>query len=112
MKTWLKTATLVISSAVLATAVQATEMTTRKGQISFQQGDFHLVSENSSLILTGMSRDELNLYSGQSTIITGEVHSDEGDTGMMEVYKIQLEKQGKWVTLYDWEIVNNELYEN
>jgi len=112
MKTWLKTATLLINAAVFATAAHATEMTTLQGQVSFQQGDFHLISDNSNMILTGMSRDELNLYSGQSTIITGEVHRDEGDTDMMEVYKIQLEKQGELVTLYDWEVVNNELYEN
>lgn len=112
MNTWFKTAALLISSAALAAAVQATEMTTLEGQVSFQQGDFHLVSENSDMILTGMSRDELNLYSGQATIITGEIHRDEGDTDMMEVYKIQLEKQGELVTLYDWEVVNNELYEN
>ncbi|GEM_PF-2446079 len=112
MKTLLKSAAIFINTAVFSAAAFANEMTTIQGTVTFEQGDFHLVSEHSDVILTGMSRDELNLYSGQTTIITGEAHSDDGDADMMEVYKIQLEKAGQLVTLYDWDIVNNELYEN
>lgn len=112
MKTLLKTASIFLSSAVLATAVNATDMTTIEGLVTFDQGDFHLVTATDRIILTGMSRDELSLYSGQAAIITGEAHTDDGEAGMMEVYKIQLEKQGQLVTLYDWDVVNKELYEN
>lgn len=112
MKTILKSAATFLSTAVLATAVNATEMSTIEGLVAFDQGNFHLITETQSITLTGMSRDELNFYTGQKAIITGEAHSDEGEADAMEVYKIQLEKQGELVTLYDWEVVNNELYEN
>jgi hypothetical protein len=42
---------------------------------------------------------------------SGQCHRDE-NIDMMEVYKIQLDSQGDLVTTYDWEVVNNELYEN
>ncbi len=112
MKTIIKPSVIFLAAAAFATASYATEMTSIEGIVTFDQGDFYLVSENDNIMLTGMSRDDLNLYSGQATIITGEAHSDEGDVDMMEVYKIQSEKKGQIVTLYDWEIVNNELYEN
>jgi hypothetical protein len=112
MKKILKSATTFLSTAVLATAVNATEMSTIEGLVAFDQGNFHLITETQSITLTGMSRDELNFYTGQKAIITGEAHSDEGEADAMEVYKIQLEKRGELVTLYDWEVVNNELYEN
>lgn len=112
MKSLLKSTAICLTASLLATVAVATEMKSIQGQVTFTQGDFHLVTDKQSIELTGMSRDELNLYSGQEVTITGESHSDEGAAEMMEVYKIQLEKQGELVTLYDWEVVNNELYEN
>jgi hypothetical protein len=87
-------------------------LTTIQGLVTFDQGNFHLMTATDRITLTGLSRDELNLYSGQAAIISGETHTNEDNSEVMEVYKIQLEKQGQLVTLYDWEVVNNELYEN
>ena len=112
MKKIIKSSVTFLAAAAFATASLATEMTSVEGIMTFDQGDFYLVSENDNIMLTGMNRDELNLYAGLTTIITGEAHSDEGDVDMLEVYKIQSEKKGQIVTLYDWEIVNTELYEN
>jgi hypothetical protein len=112
MKAILKSASIFLSTAALAAAVNASDMTTIEGRVTFDQGDFHLVTNSDRIILTGLSRDELSFYAGQAAIITGETHRNDGETGAMEVYKIQLEKQGELVTLYDWEVVNNELYEN
>ncbi len=112
MKRLLKSTAICLTATVLSTVVVATEMTSVQGQVTFSQGDFLLVTDNQRIELTGMSRDELNLYSGQEVTITGEAHNDEGAAEMMEVYKIQLDRQGELVTLYDWDVVNNELYEN
>jgi hypothetical protein len=112
MKSLLKSTAICLTATVLATVAMATEMKSLQGKVTFTQGDFLLITENQRIVLTGLSRDELNLYSGQNVMITGEAHNDEGVTEMMEVYKIQLEKQGELVTLYDWDVVNNELYEN
>lgn len=112
MKTILKSVSFFLSTAVFATAVSASDMTTLEGLVSFDQGNFHLVTSTDRITLTGMSRDELNLYSGKTATITGETHTSENNSAVMEVYKIQLEEQGRLITLYDWEVVNNELYEN
>jgi len=79
-----------------------------EGIISFDKGSYQLVATDKQQQLTGLSMDELRAFEGLAVTITGEL----ADNGKLEIYKIQQSVEGELVTAYDWDLVNNELYEN
>ena len=90
-----------------ATAAQA-EVQVVEGIVTFEKGAYQLETSEHKQALTGLSMNELRAYEGLSVIISGEIT----DNGKLEVYKVQQSVEGKLTTSYDWELVNNELYEN
>lgn len=92
---------------LLASATQA-DIQVMEGIVSFEKGAYQLVSTENKQALSGLSMDELRAFEGLSVTVSGEL----ADNGKLEVYKVQQSVAGELITAYDWEVVNNELYEN
>ena len=101
-----------ISAVLLAGAISASaiagEVVSQEGIINFSKGTYQLVSADKHTVLTGLSNQDLRGYEGLSVVLTGELT----ESGALEIYKVQQRKDGALVTSYDWELVNNDLYEN
>lgn len=96
------------ASLTLSLSTTASNLDTIEGSVSFVKGDYYLVSDkNTKQRLTGMSRQELRAYEGKKIKIAGETKSDSVD-----IYKIFVKTESGYETSYDWDVVNQELYNN
>jgi len=100
--------TVAAAAVALAASAAQAEIKVMEGIVTFEKGAYQLATADSKQALAGMKMDELRAYEGLSVIISGEM----ADNGKLEIYKVQQSVEGQLVTSYDWELVNNELYEN
>lgn len=78
-----------------------------QGVIERQGSHFYVVSQNNKTQLTGMQFNDLLRYEGLKVEISGET-SAKG----LDVYKLHIFTQGKKKQVYDWETINQMLYES
>ena len=103
MKKWM--AAIAVSAAAMAAQAETLVM---EGIVSFEKGSYQLMTADKQQALSGLSMDELRAFEGLAVTISGEL----ADNGKLEIYKVQQSVAGELVTAYDWDLVNNELYEN
>lgn len=96
------------ASLALSFSATASNLETIEGSVSFVKGDYYLVSDkNTKQRLTGLNRQELRAYEGKNIKVAGETKSDS-----VEIYKIFVKTENGYEASYDWDVVNQELYNN
>jgi len=88
---------------VLSISSMASEMTMLEGKVLFDKGHYQI----NNVKLTGLSLTELRQYEGHTVKMAGEKTS-----GNLDIYKVFVKTQNGYETSYDWDVVNNEQYEN
>lgn len=89
----------------LAAQASASSLKTIEGKVMFSKGDYHLVKDNQSVALSGLSNQQLRNFEGLDIKAAGEL-TDAG----LEVYKVFVKTESGYETSYDWDVVNQDLY--
>lgn len=98
--------TKVLALLSLSLAVHAVDIQEYEGKLTFEKGAYVLQQSRAKQFLSGLSLAQLRHFEGQQVKIFAHA-SEQG----LEIYKV-LRKQGQeYVAAYDWEVVNNDLYE-
>ena len=89
----------------LAAQASASSLQTVEGKVMFSKGEYHLVSPNQSIELSGLSNQQLRNFEGLDVKAAGEL------TGAgLEVYKVFVKTESGYEASYDWDVVNQDLY--
>ena len=89
----------------LAAQASASSLKSIEGKVMFSKGDYHLVSGQTSIELSGLSNQQLRHYEGLEVKAAGEL-TEAG----LEVYKVFIKTESGYKTTYDWDVVNQDLY--
>jgi len=88
---------------VLSISSMASEMTMLEGKVLFDKGQYQI----NNVKLIGLSLTELRQYEGHTVKMAGEKTSEH-----LNIYKVFVRTENGYETSYDWDVVNNEQYEN
>lgn len=91
----------------LASHANASSLTTMEGKVIFSKGEYHLVNDKQSRILTGLTNQQLRHYEGLTIKAVGELADSS-----LEIYKVFTKTAAGYESTYDWDVVNQDLYTN
>lgn len=87
-------------------AVNAADIEQYTGTLKFEKGAYVLQQGSTQYALTGLSLTKLRHFEDQQV----KIYAKSSDKSL-EIYKL-LRKQGEaYESVYDWDVVNNDLYQ-
>ena len=90
----------------LTTLAHASDLQEYQGTLVFDKGTYLLIQGDKQRPLTGLSLAQFRHFEGQQVKLFAQQQA-----GGLEIYKV-LRKQGQtYVAVYDWDVVNSNLYE-
>lgn len=89
----------------LSSQVMASNLETLEGKVTFEKGQYFLMTAKNKHELSGLSLQQLRQYEGRTIKVAGEVSEKQ-----IEIYKLFVKTESGYESSYDWDVVNQELY--